>query len=182
VNIRVNDHSGTQGVGFVKEYIPLANEDYAFQVKQMHQKALEKSRAELRSKILQAEARLRVLDRYCSLLALTYVMLTPASRKANQPRYCRFCNLSSARHASVYVDPLPLRPRLLPGSSRRTLRIRQSAQARSAARLMLHNPPSPSRVRWVQTDSKAVAARAKVLQYDIVADLHLTADFKGDRA
>jgi hypothetical protein len=25
-------------------------------------------------------------------------------------------------------------------------------------------------------------SRAKVLQYDIVADLHLTADFKGDRA
>jgi hypothetical protein len=55
-----------------------------------------------------------------------------------------------------------------------------ASQKRSQAHA--YNPPSPSRVRWVQTDSKAVAARAKVLQYDIVADLHLTADFKGDRA
>lgn len=62
VNIRVSDHFLQEGVRFVQEYIPLANEDYAAQVKSEHRKDIERRRAALRSQIAQEEARRKVLE------------------------------------------------------------------------------------------------------------------------
>jgi LPS O-antigen subunit length determinant protein (WzzB/FepE family) len=63
VSIRVNEHFLNDGVNFVKEYIPAANEEYAAHVKREHHRELDQQRAALRSRIAQQEARMRVLQK-----------------------------------------------------------------------------------------------------------------------
>ncbi len=63
VNIRASEHSIPEGVRFVQDYLPLANEDYAAQVKREHIQEVEKRRAALRSKVAQEEARQRILQK-----------------------------------------------------------------------------------------------------------------------
>ncbi len=63
VNIIVTEHFLQEGVSFVKEYLPVANEEYAAQVKQEHLKEIERRRAALRSRIAQEEARARILQK-----------------------------------------------------------------------------------------------------------------------
>jgi hypothetical protein len=61
VHIRVNEHFLQQGVNFLKEYILVANEEYAARVKRDHQKEIERRRSELKRKVAEEEARLRIL-------------------------------------------------------------------------------------------------------------------------
>lgn len=61
--IIVTEHFIQEGVRFVQDYLPLANEDYATQMKQEHLKEIERRRAALRSNIAQEEARRKILDR-----------------------------------------------------------------------------------------------------------------------
>jgi serine/threonine protein kinase len=63
VQIRVTDHWAQHGVNFVKEYIPLANEEYAALATREHRKEIEGRRAALRSQVAQEEARMRLLDK-----------------------------------------------------------------------------------------------------------------------
>lgn len=59
----MTEHFLQEGVNFVRDYIPLANEEYAAQVKQEHLKEIEGRRAALRSTIVQEEARMRILQK-----------------------------------------------------------------------------------------------------------------------
>lgn len=63
LRIRASDHFLGEGLRFVNDYIPVANEDYAALVKQEHRKEIEKQRVALQSKVREEEARLRILDR-----------------------------------------------------------------------------------------------------------------------
>lgn len=57
------EHWLPDGVRFVQDYLPSANEDYAAQVREEHLKDIERRRAALRSNIAQEEARRKLLDR-----------------------------------------------------------------------------------------------------------------------
>jgi serine/threonine protein kinase len=63
VNIIVTEHFVQEGVRFVKEYLQLANEEYAAQVKQESLKEIERRRAALRTKIAQEEERIGILQK-----------------------------------------------------------------------------------------------------------------------
>jgi hypothetical protein len=59
----VTEHFLQEGVNFLKEYLILANEEYAAQIRKEHQQRIEQSRAALKMEIAQAEARARVLKK-----------------------------------------------------------------------------------------------------------------------
>jgi eukaryotic-like serine/threonine-protein kinase len=63
VKIRVTEHFLNDGVSFVKDYIPAANEEYAAHIKREHQKELDRQRAAQKSRIAQQEARIRALQK-----------------------------------------------------------------------------------------------------------------------
>jgi hypothetical protein len=63
LSIRVTEHSLQEGLRFVKDYIPLANEEYAALIKREHTQAVEQRRTALRNKIAQEEARQRFLQK-----------------------------------------------------------------------------------------------------------------------
>jgi len=63
VRIIVSEHFLEQGVDFVKEYIPIAKEEYASVVKQEHQKEIERKRAALKNAIAQEERRIRIIQK-----------------------------------------------------------------------------------------------------------------------
>lgn len=63
VQIIVSEHFLEQGVSFVKEYIPLANEEYASEVKHEHQKEIARQHAALKSAIAEEEARIRIMQK-----------------------------------------------------------------------------------------------------------------------
>jgi len=62
-NIIVPEHFLQEGVRFVQDYLPTANEEYATQVKREHLKEIERRRTALRSEIVQEEARQRILGK-----------------------------------------------------------------------------------------------------------------------
>lgn len=63
VLIRVNDNFVLQGVEYFKQYCVSANEEYAAQVKREHQQEIESKRGELKRRILEDEARMKILAR-----------------------------------------------------------------------------------------------------------------------
>lgn len=63
VLIRVNDHFVPQAVEFFKQYCAAANEEYAARVRQELHKEIERKRAELKHRIAQEEARIKILER-----------------------------------------------------------------------------------------------------------------------
>jgi serine/threonine protein kinase len=63
VQIIVSEHFLEQGVNFVKEYIPLANEEYASVVKQEHQKDIAQKRAAFKSALEQEQKRISILQK-----------------------------------------------------------------------------------------------------------------------
>jgi len=62
-HIIVTEHFLQEGVNFLKEYCLLANETYAAQVKQQHQKAIEHRRAELKRRVAESEAKMKILQK-----------------------------------------------------------------------------------------------------------------------
>jgi hypothetical protein len=55
--------TGLKEQNFVKEYIDLANDEYAAVAKQDHKREVERRHAALRSRIAQEEARIRILQK-----------------------------------------------------------------------------------------------------------------------
>lgn len=63
VFIRVNDHFVPSAVEYFKQYCAAANEEYAARVRQEHQKEIERRRAELKQRVAEEEARVKILQR-----------------------------------------------------------------------------------------------------------------------
>ncbi len=63
VFIRVDEHFLPQGIQYLQQYIPTANEEYATQVKQEHRKSIEQRNAELKMRVREQEARTRILQK-----------------------------------------------------------------------------------------------------------------------
>jgi len=62
VFIHVNEHFLPQGIQYLYQYIPPANEEYATQVTQEHRKEIEQKRGELQRRVREQEARIRILQ------------------------------------------------------------------------------------------------------------------------
>jgi serine/threonine protein kinase len=62
-NVIVTEHFMQEGVRFIQEYIPMANEDYVAHVKQEHQKAIQRRRAALEGEVKSKEAKMRILGK-----------------------------------------------------------------------------------------------------------------------
>jgi serine/threonine protein kinase len=62
VFIHVNEHFLPQGIQYLYQYIPPANEEYATQVTQEHRKEIEQRRGELQRRVREQEARIRILQ------------------------------------------------------------------------------------------------------------------------
>jgi serine/threonine protein kinase len=60
--LRADEHFLQQLVNYFRQYCVEANEEYALQVRQEHQKALEQSRANLRGELARREAKLKILQ------------------------------------------------------------------------------------------------------------------------
>ena len=63
VLIRVDEHFLPQGIQYLQQYIPTANEEYASQVKQEHRKKIEQRDAELKRRVREQETRTRILQK-----------------------------------------------------------------------------------------------------------------------
>jgi serine/threonine protein kinase len=63
VRIIVSEHSLQEGINFVKEYIPVANEQYAAVVRREHQKEIDRRRAALKGAKDIEEARIRIMQK-----------------------------------------------------------------------------------------------------------------------
>ncbi len=63
VFIHVNDHFVPQAVEFFKQYCAAANEEYASRVKREHRQEIERRRAELKRRVVEEEARSKILQK-----------------------------------------------------------------------------------------------------------------------
>jgi serine/threonine protein kinase len=63
VFIRVDEHFLPQGINYLQQYIPTANEEYANQVTQEHRKNIQQRDAELKMRVREQEERIRVLQK-----------------------------------------------------------------------------------------------------------------------
>lgn len=63
VFIHVNEHFVPQGIQYLQQYVPTANEEYAAQVKQEHQREIAQRRAELERRVREQEARTKILQK-----------------------------------------------------------------------------------------------------------------------
>jgi len=63
VSIRVDEHFLAQGLQYLQQYIPSANEEYATQVRQEHRQQIEQRRAELERRVREQETRARILQK-----------------------------------------------------------------------------------------------------------------------
>jgi serine/threonine protein kinase len=63
VFIRIDEHHLQQGLGYLRQYIPTANEEYANLVKKEHRDEIARRNAELEQQVREQEARIRVLQK-----------------------------------------------------------------------------------------------------------------------
>lgn len=62
-HVMVPEHFLQEGVNFLKEYCVLANEEYASHVKLEHQREIAQRRSDLRNRVAETEARMKLLDK-----------------------------------------------------------------------------------------------------------------------